>query len=386
MAPECVYETPVQDAKTSLGDTKFWVGRVLVDGDRVYTQTEQWQNTVMGGESVHQFSAPKTIKGKNIGKANETTPREQAISEMQSTLRKQQDKGYWNVGEERPESAALLALPMLAHKFKERHHNIKWPAYIQPKLDGVRMLMDGEKAWTRGGKLHIPECVQHLMFRLPEGVVLDGELMLDPLHYTFQQTVSAIKKFDPELSPKLEYHVYDIMGEMDFTDRMALLHKLLRERGVPERVGEVPTQFVSSAEAMWKAHEYFTAKGYEGTMVRNAKGAYTVGFRSADLQKVKNFEDNEFTIVDVIEGTALFEGTAIFICASWDEVPTPDGNVRKVTPGTFKAVPKVTLETRKQMWQERESLIGKKLTVRHQGWTDDGKPRGPVAIAVRDYE
>ena len=38
------------------------------------------------------------------------------------------------------------------------------------------------------------------------------------------------------------------------------------------------------------------------------------------------------------------------------------------------------------MFEKGKSYIGKMLTVKYQELTDDGKPRFPVGINIRDYE
>ena len=74
--------------------------------------------------------------GKNIGKANETTPYEQATSEAKSDFNKKCDEGYaQNIDDIKEESSGFF-LPMLAHKWDTHSSKIRFPAYCQPKLDG----------------------------------------------------------------------------------------------------------------------------------------------------------------------------------------------------------------------------------------------------------
>jgi len=108
-------------------------------------------------------------------------------------------------------------------------------------------------------------------------------------------------------------------------------------------------------------------------MVRNLKGAYRIGKRSADLQKVKTFLDGEYRIVDYTEGTGNEKGCVIWVCE------TPDGR-------QFRVRPRGTQEERKVLFRNGDDYIGKMLTVRYQELTDDGVPRFPVGIAIRDYE
>ena len=52
----------------------------------------------------------------------------------------------------------------------------------------------------------------------------------------------------------------------------------------------------------------------------------------------------------------------------------------------FKARPKGTREQRTLWFDNADSYIGATLTVRYFEMTDDGIPRFPVGIAIRDYE
>jgi hypothetical protein len=74
--------------------------------------------------------------GKNLGKINETTPYQQAVSEAKSDFNKKCDEGYAeNIDDIKEESSGFF-LPMLAHKWDTHSSKIKFPAYCQPKLDG----------------------------------------------------------------------------------------------------------------------------------------------------------------------------------------------------------------------------------------------------------
>lgn len=84
-----------------------------------------------------QSTSTEVKSGKNIGKSNETSPLEQCILEADSLWTKQRDrKGY---SESIPEDKPFR--PMLAHSYKDYSHKVKWPAILQPKLDGC---VDGD--------------------------------------------------------------------------------------------------------------------------------------------------------------------------------------------------------------------------------------------------
>lgn len=73
------------------------------------------------------------------------------------------------------------------------------------------------------------------------------------------------------------------------------------------------------------------------------------------------------------EGTGNDAGTVIWVCM------TENGDL-------FKARPKGTREERTEYFQKGDDFIGATLTVRYFEMTDDGIPRFPVGVAIRNYE
>jgi DNA ligase-1 len=286
--------------------------------------------------------------------------------EFDAILKKQKDAGFRAAGEK----AAVRFKPMLAHKFKDSRHHAVWPSFVQPKLNGVRMLMDGKSAWTRGGKDHIPEVVKHLMFDTG-GHVLDGELMM-PNNLLLQDSMTAIKKFRPDRSPQLLYHVYDVVEPgMPYAQRLELVKKLLKN--APPNVRMVQTDVCKTADDVMGFHKLFTSQGYEGAMLRNPNTGYEDGKRSYSLLKVKTFLDSEFRIVDVVEGGGADAGHAIFVCS------TSAGK-------RFNCRPEGSKVNRAEQFKNRKSLIGKFLTIRFFELSADDIPLFPVGVVVRDAQ
>jgi ATP-dependent DNA ligase len=111
-------------------------------------------------------------------------------------------------------------------------------------------------------------------------------------------------------------------------------------------------------------------------MLRSGKEPYMPYHRSLGLMKVKEFDTNEYLIVDVTTpATGRETGTALLQCR------ISDTNIK-----TFEASCFGTREYRKKMYDDRESIIGKYATIQHQAYTADGVPRFPKAVVVRDYE
>jgi ATP-dependent DNA ligase len=371
-----VHATPELQATNSSGRKKFWQGFVAqCDDGTVIHYTTSWQETASGSLSKKNRSEFTKVSGKNIGRANETTPLEQAVSELESLTNKKTDEGYHKEGE----VSEVLPLPMLAHKFTERGKAITYPCFVQPKLDGHRALFDGEKFWTRKGKLYLPEVTQHLRFDT-DGMILDGEIMLPP-EFTFQETTSAIKKPNKN-TPQLGYYVFDIVDGNNCTfreriDALDILIGLGRTDAVPEQVRMVSTIMCESEDEIAGWLTKALKKGYEGLILRNAAGKYAIGQRSIDLQKLKDFVDEEFTIHSCVDGKGREAEAILYVCK------TADGK-------EFTVRPEGSIKERKQLWYDfctgSYSPQGAQLTVRYQNLTDEGLPRFPVGVAVRDYE
>ena len=363
------HSSPILVSKTRVGKDKFWQAHVVTDGSAWYTQTSYWQVNKAGEKSVVQWSDPYEATPKNVGKANETSAEEQARSEFESMVTKQRDKGYTEPGTK----TTIRPLPMLAQKFSERGTKMQWPVYVQPKYNGQRMLFDGKDGWSRGGKDIIPECIAHITNSFPSlNDTIDGELIL-PGNVLLQETMKATKKYVAGTSEKLMYRVYDVvLPDMPFSQRYEVLKEYVKNCA-GDNIVLAPTYVAHDAAEVMAYHKQFIAEGYEGTMVRDDSEGYTIGQRSNQLQKYKDFVDAEFEIVRIDEGNGAFKGKGIFIC-------------RTESGKEFGATPEGSSSHRESIFQNRDSLVGKFLTVRYQELSKDGVPLFPVGVDVREKE
>ena len=251
-------------------------------------------------------------------------------------------------------------LPMLANKWEDREKYISEPFYVQPKLDGVRLLVSKSGCFSRTGK--IVKGVEHLTEKLGDTEWLDGECYAPGMN--FEDLTSAFK-MDPK---SLEFHGFDYFDtkrpDLPFAERQRILKD--------KTPTVVDTILVPKKSEMFKYHKQFVEQGHEGIMIRDAMSTYEIGKRSNYLLKYKSFQTEEYPIVDVKEGTGREKGTAIWICKTGEQ--------------HFSVKPEGTLERRREYLSEKEKYIGKQLTVRFQNLTAIGVPRFPVGVAIRDYE
>lgn len=367
------YETPTVYKKTSTGKIQQWRAWVEKTETGYLLKVESGQTDGKLTETAGQV----IDEGKQ-GRSAE----EQAIFEAISKTNKKRDEAYFDSVEEAETQVKLL--PMLAHPFDKRKHNITYPAIVQRKFDGVRCLavLNRDNTVTlmsRKGKEfphlnHIREDVA--MNNRNRNLVLDGELYSDTL--SFQELVGLVRRVtlkpgNDEQMLEVSLRVYDCISlnsEPDFRERYETIRQVTDGATYLSLVENVT---VENEDEIHAAQAQFVEEGYEGAMVRNLTGAYRIGKRSADLQKVKTFLDGEYTISGFVEGTGNEAG-----CVVW-ECQTPEGQ-------TFRVRPRGTQEARRELFENGGDYVGQQLTVRYQELTDDGVPRFPVGIAVRDYE
>ena len=353
--------------KTSTGADQFW--SISTDGNRIITCWGQ-----VGG--AVQTTTDIITGGKNVGRANETLPAQQAVLEAQAQWEKKLTRGYVQnlASAQAGQVDASIEggiFPMLAHKYRDHAAKIVYPAFAQPKLDGHRCIAMASGLWSRTRKpiASVPHILAALKPIL-NGTVLDGELYAHGFRDRFEELSSLIRpsyaKADHEA---VHYHVYDCAIPGPFVERLAYLRSILSKAELP--LVPVETIPVNSEDELMAAFERFRVQGYEGAMVRNAAGLY-VNKRSWDLQKVKVFDDAEFRVTGVVEGRGKLAGHGIFVCETADGTP-------------FEAKMIGALAELKKFYANPSLAIGRMLTVQYQGFTNkSGVPRFPVALRIRE--
>lgn len=372
--------------KSSTGADQQWL--IRTEGNTIITSWGQ-----IGG--AQQETRDVVKEGKNLGKKNETSAETQAQLEAEATWTKKLKKGY--VKSLKAAQAGKVdkiieggVNPMLAHRFDEQGHKIVFPALAQPKFDGHRCIaiIDEEGAatlWTRTRKpiTGLPHLIRDIeaqakMARLAD-FVLDGELYNHDYRARFEELSSFIRSPEPvEGNEVVQYHIYDIADEnYDQEKRQAVLAGFFSRTPATTALVRVETIEVETEDDTMEAFAVFRKKGYEGLMLRNKKGLY-VGKRSYDLQKVKEFEDQEFEVVGVEEGRGKLAGHAIFVCVT-------NGDKRMAKDARFNAKMKGETSALKQYFDKPALAIGRQLTVSFQGITNKEKvPRFPVGLRFRE--
>lgn len=329
------------------------------------------------------------------GKAKRTVL-EQTIQEVKKKWSNKKEKELYHENIENIDNPLITNVrPMLASKFsfdsytkKSRAYKIPFPAFIQPKLDGIRciayikdgdVILESRKGIAFQNFKLLKEQLKKLFEKIPSKIYFDGELYTNELDF---ETISGLIRLheksctekDLSLINKMQYHIYDYIDinnlNLTYIERYTFLNKLIKVKSdllyVP-----VETVQVNALDDIKTYHDKYVKDGYEGIMIRASDGIYEINKRSKYLQKYKEFLEEEFEIIGYDQGTGDTKGTIIWKCI------TKDGNVFSVTPnGTF--------ESRKLLYKDGDKYIGKQLTVTFQEYTADGTPRFGIGKGIRD--
>ena len=295
-------------------------------------------------KTTGMVGSDKTI----VSRTNVKTGYEKALARAQT---------MWN----NENTKVTQILPMLANKWEDREKYISEPFYVQPKLDGVRLLVSRGGCFSRTGK--VVKGVDHLATKLKDGEWLDGECYAPNM--TFEDLTSAFK-MDPK---SLEFHAFDYFDtnrpNLPFAERQRILKDKTKT--------VVDTILVPKKSQMSKYHKKFVDQGHEGIMIRETTSTYEIGKRSNYLLKFKEFQTEEYEIVGAKTGHGRDANAVVWVCKA------PNGH-------EFTVKPEGTIKVRERYYSERDQYLGKQLTVRFQNLTALGVPRFPVGVTIRDYE
>jgi DNA ligase 1 len=364
--------------QTATGSIQVWQQEISPDGKSYRTISGK-----LNGKMV--TSEWSLCQPKNVGKANETTAENQCLLEVEANYKKKLAQGNYKDVLDENVSEDNYYRPMLAKKYGEDYvfqqsDCDKGIIYSQPKLDGIRCIIDKNGMWSRQGKpiISAPHILKALepLFKINPEFIFDGELYSDKFSDNFNEIISMARKSKPEpedfeKSEKyLQYWAYDFPSHKgSFSERFTELENVLSKiKETAPSIKIVSTSKIKNEEQLNELYAEYMEEGYEGQMVR-ISGANYENKRSKQLQKRKEFYDDEFIIMDITEGDGNRSGMAgrIF-CKDFQ------GKL-------FKANMRGNRDSYRELLENKTQYIGTLVTIRYQELTPDEKiPRFGVAI------
>ena len=289
----------------------------------------------------------------------------------------------------------MLAYPVSAKPIPYEHEQV----FIQPKLDGVRCVIQAEsdfpgqeslasfsvKAYSRTGKPWLN--IQHILDELKpfffkhRDVVLDGELYNHDLRDDFEKIISLVRKQKPTLVDQHEarlltqFHCYD-MYSPDFDHNFNIRDEFIMQTiaGKYKYTHTVETtQCLTESDAK-VFHTQNLELGYEGSIVRlDTKYQQK---RSHSLRKFKDFQDTEATIIGYLDGKGKRTGTLGKFIMQDDE-----GNQFGCPPGKGYTYKDLAI-----MLENIHQYMGQRATFTFFERTKAGSYRHPLFKCLRNYE
>jgi DNA ligase 1 len=300
-----------------------------------------------------------------------------------------------------PDFIPLFAV-QLSQKLAVR--KISFPAYVEPKYDGMRAIglvyKNGETQIVSREGRDIPaaenfkpdlEKLAVELFKQPEYkdaslMIIDGEL----IDGSFNDSISSFRS--NTVATTGSFMVFDAVhgdametGESreTYLYRRAILENVFTGF-TSERIEISPKYVINSAAEMWNIYKIVREANYEGLIIKNANGKWTKR-RTYDWMKIKAKETADIRIVGAFEGEGEIEDMLGGLIVDFN------GVLVRVGSG-FK------LEERERYWKlfckdvedisggiesENYNIVGKLAEVSFQEITPDGSLRHPVFHRLR---
>lgn len=268
--------------------------------------------------------------------------------------------------------------PMLApNKAWEANGKTKYPVQGEIKSDGLRsfavLTPDDTVIMSRSGKVYpnMTHLVEFLEQRIPRSTrtqkfILDGELYKHGLPLT---KINEAVRGENNHTNTMQFWIYDLPTSPEVqkvrSQQIATLVKAFNSELFQHNAPVI----LESDEQVRMFHDECVRDGYEGAMIKDLEGTYQPGQRSPFWKKVKMFEDTEFKAISYKFGQRGVQDL-MFVC--------------ECEAGEFEAVMNGSIEEKEALYAKIDSLIGKKLTVKHFGYTEYGIPFLPKGKAFRE--
>jgi DNA ligase-1 len=384
---------PTLFKRAHTGKIQQWT--MIVNENTYYTIAGQ-----VGGKLTQ--TRPSTAEPKNTGKKNETSASDQALSEAQSKYDFKLEHGYTtNI---KAVDSTGYQEPMRAKDFRDYKEVVKYPVFVDDKLNGIRCWTVKNDPRSRTNKpfntlKHIQEELAVLYKKYPK-LYLDGELFnpklknkqgridlgdMASLVSVAIQPKDVTQEILAQSRKLVQYHIYDGFGyedittETPFKQRRDSLKKLLKG---------FKYLFVLNYDVCYTFEEIdkLLAKSKkelrEGIIIRWGDCPYRFQ-RTNTLLKYKNWITEEFEIVDIQEGDGDWKGLAKRVVY---KLPKTVINSEGKEQTTSAAGIEGNMERARQWWRDRDKLIGKLGSITFGEYSKYGIPLTPVLETVRDYE
>jgi DNA ligase-1 len=288
---------------------------------------------------------------------------------------------------------------MLADDSKKHEKKMTGEVYVEPKLDGVRVITicdvekDEVKMFSRNGKelLNFPRILEQfdsMLDQMSESMVFDGEVMSDD----FQTLMREIHRKGGAKTDDAVLNLFDCMPleyfkEGSYPYALNTRKELLQSftYGPNISIVEFVAMNLDDDDGQKQFADYNKLcidKGFEGIMVKPITGIYECK-RSSLWLKVKPFIEVSLKVVDTEEGTGRNVGKLGALIVEGKDMD----KFIKTNVGSG-----LTDTDRETFWKAKDKLIGQIVEVRadaitqNQDTKDEWSLRFPRFLRFRGFE
>lgn len=259
--------------------------------------------------------------------------------------------------------AAVSSAPtfLLAERYRDDMDVSRY--WISEKLDGVRAIWDGKALRFRSGN-PVP-APRWFLDALPVQP-LDGELWLG--RGSFDQLSAIVRRQTPDDAEwqRVRYMVFELPDAAgSFSERVEQIKAVTATANLPW-LQAVPQFRLPDTAALQKKLRDIVRSGGEGLMLHRADAAYETG-RSSALLKLTPWLDAEATVVAYLPGKGKYAGMTGAL-----QMEMPDGRRFALGSGLSDAL------------RRNPPPVGTLITYRYRELTQNGMPRFPRYLRVRD--
>lgn len=303
----------------------------------------------------------------------------------------------------------VIKKPLLAGTLDDLE-KLKFPCLATPKLDGIRALRLGGDLLSRTFKRIKNPTVQRILAALlPEGS--DGEIMVDGSFQDVQRIVMSSSETDKKFMYFWFDYVKDDAGKpyasrMDDMRSHIVAHPEVLQHPQAKIIPLYPVSLLD-IPSVTLFEDAALVEGREGVIIRDPQGRYKMGRSSVPegiLLKLKKFSDDEATVTGCQElqhnqNEKVPDGTGAGKRSQKKSGKLAGGKLgalKMVTEAgvTFNIGSGFTDQQRVELWDARESLLGKIVKYKYfEDETDRKKflekgvksaPRFPTFLGFRD--
>lgn len=269
---------------------------------------------------------------------------------------------------------------------------LKYPMLLSEKLDGCRASVHNGVVMSRSMK-PIPSKVVQEKFGKPEYEGYDGEIIYGNKNAkdVFNKSTRACmsQEFPEELDiDELKFYVFDRITDDPYKDRWWYIRP-----DEQNQVIKLRNFTVNSPEEVQELEDGFLAMGAEGVILRDPEGRYKQGrstLKEGILLKVKRFTDEEAVVVgfeekmhNANEATTGELGQTKRSSHQDNMIPCNTLGALVVSSekwGEFKIGTGFDDVLRQDIWDNRETVMGKLVKFKYFEAGCKDKPRFPVFL------